>query len=91
MKSRDISITIDQLILNGIPAGDRQHIAAALSAELEHSFRELGVPAGLVSRPQQHVVTAPQSSGQSAEGIGASVAQAMYRAWAARPARGERK
>lgn len=82
MKQGDVTISIEELVLDGFAPGDRHRIAAAVSAELTRLVAERGLPEGLVQgaggAPSMAVSMRPEGGPDRA---GAEVARAIYRGW----------
>jgi hypothetical protein len=93
MKPQDITITIDELVLDGLDGDSGQRVAEALSQELKRSFVERGLPAGLRSQAGARMTTAAPAAGvpETAEGVGTRVAQALYRSWTPPTKQGDRR
>ena len=84
MKPGDITISIDELLLDGIPAGDVHRMSSALSSELSRLIAERGLPARLLAEgasARVQVASIKPAEGQTEERIGAEVANAIYRGW----------
>lgn len=82
VKHRDVTISIDELVLDGFPPGDRHRIAASVSAELARLVAERGVPAGLAgggAGAPDMAVSIGALGGP--ERTGAEVARAIYGGW----------
>jgi hypothetical protein len=76
-----VRLRIEELVLEGFPAGDRYRIAAAVEAELARLFAEQGIPVGLSAGGAMSVVDGGSfdlTPGARPERIGAQVAQAVY-------------
>ncbi len=81
MKTPDIELHIEELILHGFPQGERHRIGDALERELATLFAERGMPAGIsqngaleqVDAGEIHV--APQAGARS---ISVQFATAIY-------------
>jgi hypothetical protein len=81
MMPQDIELHIEELILHGFAAKDRNAIAGAVQHELQRLFAEQGVPQQLEqSRTVGRLNTGPFTvqPGSRAETIGAQVAQTVY-------------
>jgi len=77
----NLELEIEELVLDGFPAADRDRIARAVHVELERLFAENGVPASLegggnVAKIDGGSFEAAPDSGS--EEIGAQVARALY-------------
>lgn len=77
----NLELKIDDLVLHGLPAFDKDRIARAMQGELERLFAERGVPAFLQSGGSvasingESIQVAPNSSPES---VGVQVARALY-------------
>jgi hypothetical protein len=77
----NLELQIEDLVLDGFPAADKDRIGRALQAELERLFAEEGVPPSLgsggdVALPDNgSLKVAPNAS---PEAVGAQVARALY-------------
>lgn len=81
LRSVDLDLNIEELVLRGFPGQDRDRIMRAIRAELERLIREEGVPAALcrggeVARLDGGSIEAER--GSSPEEIGAQVARSLY-------------
>jgi hypothetical protein len=81
MKPRNIKLHIEELVLDGFPAGDHYHIANLVERELSRLFAEKGVPhsltkGGEIAHLDGGVFEAAR--GSKPEAIGTKVAQAVY-------------
>ncbi len=77
----NVRLRIDELVLEGFPAGDRYRIAAAVETELARLFAERGVPAGLgesMALPRLDAGAFEVAPGARPEQIGAQIAVALY-------------
>jgi hypothetical protein len=77
----NVRLRIDELVLDGFPAGDRYRIAAAVEAELSRLFTDQGVPSNLVSGgavPALDAGSFDVMPDAMPDRIGAQVAQAVY-------------
>lgn len=77
----DIELTIDHLILDGIPADVHEQVVAALQAQLSKLLHEEGIPPKL--QTGGHIETLDASeiaipAGAAPDRIGALIAQAIY-------------
>jgi hypothetical protein len=76
-----IELHIDELVLHGLPPGDRHHIADTLQRELSRLFAEQGVSPALASRGEVGHLDGGSfkvARGAKPNSIGAQVAQAVY-------------
>ena len=77
----NLELEIEELVLDGFPAVDRDRIVRALHIELERLFAERGVPPSLEAGRNLSRIdggsfeAAPNASPES---IGAQVARALY-------------
>ena len=77
----NLDLEIEELVLDGFPAADRDRIARAVHGELERLFAENGVPPSFEARGDVGRIdggsfkAAPNSSPES---VGAQVARALY-------------
>lgn len=81
LRSVDLDLNIEELVLNGFPGLDRDRIMQAVRAELERLISEEGVPAafsrgGEVARLDGGSFEA--EPGSSPEEIGTQVARSLY-------------
>ncbi len=77
----NIKLRIDELALEGFPAGDRYRIAAAVEAELMRLFTDRGAPPGLMRGGAMPTVDGGAfdvAPGARPDRIGAQVAGAVY-------------
>lgn len=93
MTARDININIDELVLDGFPAGDQRALCASISGELSRLLAERGVPPALLreqgaaARGLRAAVTI--EAGEAPARAGARVAEAIYRGWSRSERRGD--
>ena len=77
----NLELQIEDLVLDGFPAADKDRIGRALQAELERLFAEEGVPPSVEAGGSVATIdggsfkVAPNAS---PEAVGAQVARAMY-------------
>jgi hypothetical protein len=76
MSGRIVSVTIDDLALEGFAAPDRARIAAAATGELERLLGERPAWSGTGAEAVVHTLAAPP--GATPEAIGAHVARAVH-------------
>jgi hypothetical protein len=81
LRSVDLDLNIEELVLRGFPGKDQNRIMRAVKEELERLIRENGVPSAL-SRGGE-VAGLDEGSfeakpGSSPEEIGAQVARSLY-------------
>jgi hypothetical protein len=81
---RVIELHIEELVLRGLPPGDRHRIADALQAELGRLLTERGISSSLAGDAQVARVDAGTFDvppGATAVGIGTAVAQTLHGAF----------
>jgi hypothetical protein len=76
VSGRIVSVTIDELALEGFTAPDRQRIAAATTSELQRLLTERPAWSGAPAESVVHSLAAPP--GATPEAIGAQVARAVH-------------
>jgi len=77
----NLELEIEELVLDGFPAADRDRIARAVHTELERLFAERGVPSSLEGRGDVAQIDGGSfeaKPGSSSEEIGAQVARSLY-------------
>lgn len=76
-----VNLHIENLVLEGIPEGDRNPVAEALRLELGRLMSEGGVPPALLERGTIPAIDGGAYAAQGArpETTGAAIAQAIYR------------
>jgi hypothetical protein len=81
LRSVDLDLNIEELVLMGFPGRDQDRIMRALRAELERLIREEGVPEALSRGGEVASLDAGSieaEPGSSPEEIGAQVARSLY-------------
>jgi hypothetical protein len=81
MKSRDIELHVEELVLHGFEPGDRYGIGQAVEQELGRLLAELGTPPSLARTgevPHLDGGSFETKPGSGVEAIGAQVARAVY-------------
>ena len=81
---QSFEIHIEELVLHGLPPGDRFQIAASLKQELERVFRDRGIEPSLIDGGAIAWVDGGSFEvrpADRAETIGRQIAQAFYRTW----------
>ena len=81
---QSFEIDIEELVLHGLPPGDRYRIAGSAKQELERVFRDRGIPPSLVDGGEIARVDGGSFEvrpSSRAETIGRQIAQALYRTW----------
>lgn len=76
----DVTLVIDELEIEGVPAAHRFDVAAGLSEELTRLITELGVPASLAAGEPPRIAEAVDHTA-SPHALGAAVARAIYGGW----------
>ena len=79
--SRTVTLSIQELRLEGIAPFERFALADAMQQELGRLFTERGVPAGL-SNAAPPMLGPVDSTGLNAAALGRSIAAALYEGWA---------
>jgi len=78
----NIELQIEELVLQGISAGDRDQIRTAVEAELARMFVEEGMPGGLsqpCELPRIQGATISLTSNHKVNDFGSQIASAVYR------------
>jgi hypothetical protein len=76
----DVELHVEELVLDGVPAGDRAAVAEALRAELGRMIAERGLPPDLGRRAATLETAGPQSgAGQSAAQLGIRIARSLLK------------
>lgn len=81
MTEPNVELYIDALVLDGLPAGDQDRVAAAVQHELAQLFADRGVSstvAGAGDIAELNGAAFDIAADASPETIGAQVAQALY-------------
>jgi hypothetical protein len=76
-----VELHIGELVLRGLPYGQRDHIAAAVEAELQRLLDEGGLPPSLAaggSLPQVQVDDLHVAAGAKPGAVGAQIAGSIY-------------
>ncbi len=81
MKTNRVEISIEELVVHGAMAGDREQIGAAVQRELTRLLSERGIPAAVPKSTEikglsPEPLAAPP--GASPEATGAGVARVVY-------------
>jgi hypothetical protein len=77
----NVELQIDELILHGLPCGQRDRIAAAVEAELQRLVDEGGLPPSLAAGgrlPQVQVDDLQVAAGNRPGAVGAQIAGSVY-------------
>ena len=77
----NIELHIDELVLRGLPGAQRDHIAAAVEAELQRLLDESGLPPSLAEGarlPEVQLDNLRLAAGVKPAAIGVQVAGAIY-------------
>jgi len=77
----NVELQIDELILHGLPSGQRDRIAAAVEAELQRLVDEGGLPPSLAAGgrlPQMQVDDLQVAAGAKPGAVGAQIAASIY-------------
>jgi len=77
MRSPRVHLTIERLVLNGVEAGQRQAVVAALTAELQRRLATPGATAALGGG--RHVATLPKQTIRAGGATGAALGIAAAR------------
>jgi hypothetical protein len=77
---QDIDFHIEELILHGFAAGDRDRIGAAIQQELTRLFTEQGMPRSMAQAGIEQLKggTFNVSAGMRADVVGTQIAQSIY-------------
>lgn len=89
MKPANIDLHIEELILRNLPYAQRQHIAAAVSRELQKLLTERGLPPSLAQGgyiPHINIDPIQVALDMQADVIGTQIAERVYGAIASREA-----
>ncbi|VVB52078.1 Uncharacterised protein [uncultured archaeon] len=81
MKSRNIILHVEELVLHGFEQGDRYRIAEAVEHELAALFAEQGAPQSLNRGGEMEHLDGgafEAAQGSKPEAVGAKVARAVY-------------
>ncbi len=81
MKPRRIEVEIQELVLEGFPAGDRRRILDAVQAEIERLLIRRGLPAEFTSSVQIDRIDGgsfPLQKNSKEDNIGLQVGKAVY-------------
>ncbi len=81
METVNVRLDVDQLVLHGLPPGDRLRIAAAVEQELTRSLAGRGLPAALRNAGTRQRIDAGElrlEAGAPAERTGAHIARAVH-------------
>ena len=81
MKPKSIELHIEELVLQGMPAGDRQRIGAVVQRELTRMLAERGMPPAVASGAEIESLSGQSfelARGASPDAIGVQVARAVY-------------
>jgi hypothetical protein len=84
LSPQSFEIDIEELVLHGLPPGDRYRIAESVKQELERVFRDRGIPPSLVDGGEIARVDGGSfdiGPDSHAETLGRQIAQALYRTW----------
>ena len=84
LRPQSFEIDIEELVLYGLPPGDRYRIAGSVKQELERVFRDRGIPPSLVDGGEISRVDGGSfeiGPDSRAETLGRQIAQALYRTW----------
>jgi hypothetical protein len=81
LRSANLELQIEELVLHGFAPGDRYLIGAAVQAELSRLFAEQGVPRSLGQSsevPALNMGDVQVVSGMKPAAIGSQIAQSIY-------------
>jgi len=85
----NVELHIDELVLRGLPDGQREQIAEAVEAELTRLLDEGGLPPSLAAGgtlPQVHVNDLHLAADNQPGAVGAHIAGSIYQSLAGEPA-----
>ena len=77
----NVELHIDELVLHGLPYGQRYHIAVAIEAELKRLLDEGGLPPSLATGgrlPEMQVHNLQVADGAKPGAVGAQIAGSIY-------------
>jgi hypothetical protein len=81
MMRPDVELHVDELVLEGVAAGDRHAVAQAVRAELARLIAERGLPPSLAAADGAARLDGGRYSaaaGQSSAQVGAAVARSIF-------------
>lgn len=91
MSAEEITLSIDDLVLEGIDTRERAVFAAALSGELERLISEGGVPEYVLRGALVRAPPLTNIPGETAGAMGIRAAQSIYQGFGAKGAGGDPK
>lgn len=80
-RSPSVHLHIEELVLHGFPAGDRERIARAVERELTRLLEKDGIPAGWhegTAIPRLDAGSFTVERGATPEGIGRDISRSLY-------------
>ncbi|NCD71685.1 hypothetical protein [Mucilaginibacter agri] len=80
--NQTIELHIEKLVLKGFPPSQRQHIQAAVQAELTRLFTEKGVPSSFSTGKNIRYINGGafnSKQGEKGETTGNSIARSLYK------------